>query len=85
MNHSRQPEIIAVLVVMSIASTLAVILRFVARNMSSAKYGLDDLFIVIALVRYSVMIPYEYKGNVLSILNGVWVLRSSPMVSMSMR
>lgn len=68
MNHSRQPEIIAVLVVMSIASTLAVILRIVARNMSSAKYGLDDLFIVIALVRYAVAISYEHKGKVLLIL-----------------
>lgn len=36
---------------MTIASTVAVVLRLVARNISAAKYGMDDLFIVIALVR----------------------------------
>lgn len=49
LNDSRQREIIAVLVVMTIASTVAVVLRLLARNMSAAKYGMDDLFIVIAL------------------------------------
>lgn len=36
---------------MIVASTLSVFLRFLARRVSGAKYGLDDLCIVIALVR----------------------------------
>lgn len=38
---------------MMFASTLAVILRLIARLVSTAKYGYDDIFIVIALVRQS--------------------------------
>lgn len=47
---NRRKEIIAILVVMMFASTGAVALRIAARKMSSAKYGLDDLFVLIALV-----------------------------------
>ena len=50
LNDSQQPKIIAIVVVMMFASTLAVLLRLIARYLSTAKYGYDDLFIVIALV-----------------------------------
>jgi hypothetical protein len=50
LNDSQQSRIIAIVVVMMFASTLAVVLRLIARYLSSAKYGYDDLFIIIALV-----------------------------------
>lgn len=50
LKDSQQTKIIAVVVVMTFTSTLAVVLRFIARYLSSAKYGYDDLFIIIALV-----------------------------------
>lgn len=52
LNDSQQPKIIAIVVVMMFASTLAVLLRLIARYLSTAKYGYDDLFIVIALVSH---------------------------------
>ncbi|MCJ1463898.1 hypothetical protein MMC07_002507 [Pseudocyphellaria aurata] len=50
MNESQQTKIIALIVVLTIASTVAVILRLVARSISTAKYGMDDLLIVIGLL-----------------------------------
>lgn len=50
LNDNQQGKIIAIVVVMMFASTLAVVLRLIARYLSTAKYGYDDLFIVIALV-----------------------------------
>lgn len=52
LNDSQQAKIIAIVVVMMCASTLAVLLRLVARYLSTARYGYDDLFIVIALVSH---------------------------------
>lgn len=46
---------------MTIASTVAVVLRLVARNMSAVKYGTDDLFIMIALVRNAPVFSCQYK------------------------
>lgn len=53
LNDNQQGKIIAIVVVMTFASTLAVVLRLVARYLSTAKYGYDDLFIVIALVSHA--------------------------------
>lgn len=53
LNDNRKREIIVILVVMMVASTFAVALRVAARRISAAKYGLDDLFILIALVGQS--------------------------------
>lgn len=53
LNDNRKKEIIVILVVMMVASTFAVVLRVAARKVSAAKYGLDDLFILIALVGHS--------------------------------
>jgi hypothetical protein len=53
LNESQQTKIIAVVVVMTFASTLAVVLRFIARHLSAARYGYDDLFIIIALVSHA--------------------------------
>ncbi|MCJ1425076.1 hypothetical protein MMC29_002964 [Sticta canariensis] len=50
LNDNRKKEIIVILVVMMIASTFAVALRVAARRISASKYGLDDLFILIALI-----------------------------------
>lgn len=38
-----------------VASTVSVFLRFLARRVSAAKYGLDDLCIVVALVRKTLL------------------------------
>lgn len=45
--------------VMMVASTFAVALRISARKMSAAKYGLDDLFILIALVGLPLLPAFE--------------------------
>ena len=50
LNDNRKKEIIVILVVMMVVSTFAVALRAAARRLSASKYGLDDLFILIALV-----------------------------------
>lgn len=60
LNDNRRKEIIVILVVMMVASTLAVALRISARKMSSARYGLDDLFILIALVGHARLSACEY-------------------------
>lgn len=59
LNDNRRKEIIAILVVMMVASTSAVALRISARKMSAAKYGLDDLFILIALVGHTLLPALE--------------------------
>lgn len=55
LNDNRKEEIIVILAVMTAASTVAVAMRIFARRMSAAKYGLDDLFILIALVGLTVL------------------------------
>lgn len=60
LNDNRQTEIIVIVVVMMVASTSAVALRISARKLSAAKYGLDDLFILIALVGYTRLSAFEY-------------------------
>ena len=57
LNDSRQPEILASLIVMMVLSVLAVVLRLVSRRISAAKFGIDDALIIIALVR-----PPAYRG-----------------------
>ena len=42
-----------------VASTVAVAFRIAARKMSSAKYGLDDLFILIALVGHPLHLHFN--------------------------
>lgn len=68
LNDSRQTEIIAIVTIMMVASTVSVILRMVARQMSSAKYGLDDVLIIIALVRFMRQLAIRqcqiHNGNV---------------------
>lgn len=48
-EDNRQTEIIAIVAAMTVISTLAVILRLIARRISAAGYGADDFLIVIAL------------------------------------
>ena len=67
LNDNQQGKIIAIVVVMTFASTLPVVLRLVARYLSTAKYGYDDLFIVIALVshvlrRRCIVMKFRYFG-----------------------
>ncbi|KAL8675893.1 MAG: hypothetical protein Q9186_007527 [Xanthomendoza sp. 1 TL-2023] len=50
LNDSRQTEIVVIIAVMTVVSTVAVILRLLARRVSAAKYGVDDFLIVVALV-----------------------------------
>lgn len=51
LRESRQEEILGVVITLMIITTVAVVLRFVARRMTAAKYGVDDLLTVLALVR----------------------------------
>ena len=53
LNDSRQPEILAAMVVMMALSTIAVVLRLISRKISAARYGVDDGLIVLALVSIS--------------------------------
>lgn len=50
LNDSRQTEIVAIVAVMTVVSTVAVILRLLGRRVSAAEYGVDDFLIVVALV-----------------------------------
>ena len=50
LNDSRQTEIVAIVAVMTVVSTVAVILRLLGRRVSVAEYGIDDFLIVVALV-----------------------------------
>lgn len=50
LNDSRQTEIVAIIAVMTVVSTISVILRLLGRRVSAAKYGVDDFLIVVALV-----------------------------------
>lgn len=50
LNDSRQTQIVAVVAVMTVVSTIAVILRLISRKISAAPYGADDFLIIVALV-----------------------------------
>ncbi|CAL8583153.1 hypothetical protein XPA_008787 [Xanthoria parietina] len=50
LNDSRQTEIVAIVAVMTVVSTLSVILRLLGRRVSAAQYGADDYLIVVALI-----------------------------------
>lgn len=49
-DDSRQPNLIATLVLCILFAYVSVILRFVARHKIRASTGVDDVWIVIALV-----------------------------------
>ncbi|KAL8674378.1 MAG: hypothetical protein Q9168_001238 [Polycauliona sp. 1 TL-2023] len=50
LKDSRQTEIVVVVAVMTVVSTIAVVLRLLGRRISIAKYGADDFLIVVALI-----------------------------------
>lgn len=50
LNESRQPEIVAAVIVMMALSTIAVVLRLISRKISAARIGIDDGLMVLALV-----------------------------------
>ncbi|KAI4136930.1 MAG: hypothetical protein L6R39_007558 [Caloplaca ligustica] len=50
LNDSRETEIVAMVAVMTVVSTIAVILRLLGRRISAAPYGVDDFFIIVALI-----------------------------------
>lgn len=50
LNDSRGTEIVAIVAVMTVVSTVAVILRLMGRKISAAPYGIDDALIIVALV-----------------------------------
>ena len=52
LNDSRQPEILAAVIVMMALSTIAVVLRLVSRRISAARFGIDDGLMVLALVSF---------------------------------
>lgn len=51
LKESKGAVIEAVIILLTTLSVLAVILRLIARRLSSWDYGIDDILIVIALVR----------------------------------
>lgn len=53
LNDNRGPEVIAATVVTTVLAVIAVILRFISRHISAAKFGMDDVMILVALVRRS--------------------------------
>ena len=52
LNDSRQPEILAAVIVMMALSAIAVVLRLIARKVSAARIGIDDGLMVVALVSF---------------------------------
>lgn len=50
LDDDRGAEIVAIVGVMMALSTIAVILRLIARRISAAPYGADDFLIVVALI-----------------------------------
>ena len=50
LDDSRGREIVSVVAVMTVVSTIAVILRLIGRRISAAPYGVDDFLIIVALV-----------------------------------
>ena len=51
LKDSRGPEVDAVVITIMVLATIAVSLRLIARRVSPNNYGMDDLLIVLALVR----------------------------------
>lgn len=52
MNDNRGPEIVAATATLTVLATIAVILRFLARRIAKAPYGIDDWLILVALVSF---------------------------------
>ena len=50
LNDSRQPEVLAAIIVMMVLAIAAVVLRLIARRLSAARLGIDDFLILVALV-----------------------------------
>ncbi|KAI4114152.1 MAG: hypothetical protein LQ338_008046, partial [Usnochroma carphineum] len=50
LGHSRGPEFMGAVTVLLVLATIAVVLRFLARNVSRSSYGYDDWLILFALV-----------------------------------
>lgn len=50
LNDNRGTEIVSIVAVMMVLSTVAVILRLIGRRITAAPYGIDDLLIIVALI-----------------------------------
>ncbi|KAL8761467.1 MAG: hypothetical protein Q9184_002424 [Pyrenodesmia sp. 2 TL-2023] len=50
LNDSKGTEIVVIVAVMTVVSTVAVILRLIGRKISAAPYGADDALIIAALI-----------------------------------
>lgn len=50
--ESLVPKIIGSIAVLTILAVVAVILRFLARSLTTAPYGIDDWLILFALVKF---------------------------------
>lgn len=50
LGHDRSPEYFGAVTVLLILSTLAVVLRFLARSIARSSYGYDDWIMLFALV-----------------------------------
>lgn len=53
--ETRVPEIIGAVTVLTILAVAAVILRFLARSSTTARYGVDDWLILFALVNSAML------------------------------
>lgn len=63
LNDNRGLDIIAATTVTTVLAFLAVVLRFVSRHISAAKFGMDDVMILVALVRKSLKATYYYGAS----------------------
>ena len=52
-NDNRGPEIVAIITGLTVLSTIAVVLRIMARRISKIKLGVEDYLIIVALVSCS--------------------------------
>ena len=50
LTHSRGPEVFATIIILTVFSTIAFILRVLARRFAKQTFGVDDWLIVLALV-----------------------------------
>ena len=81
-SENRGPEVVAVTVVLMVAATLAVALRMLARHVSNLRYGADDFFIVVGIVRLKGDLSRSCKANSSSSLLLDWTPQKSSVVSL---
>lgn len=63
LTHSRGPEIFAAIIILTVISTIAFLLRVLARRFAKQPFGVDDWLIVLALVSSSMVKSHKLIAN----------------------